>query len=149
VPQDVPSTVLAVARTHLGEEEHPRGSNSGPWVDVVLRFVGLPPGNPWCAAAVSWCCFKGGAEHVTYSGGALRLLALNPELRIPGPIPGCIGIVDHSKGKGHAFFVVDVTPAGLVTYEPNSNPEGGREGYMFCQRLRDPATVTGGYLRIA
>jgi hypothetical protein len=145
----IPGAVLAVAKSQLGVQEHPRGSNSGPEVDQYLAFVHTRPGEPWCAAAVSWCCNRGGATQLRYSASALRLLALNQALALPGPIPGCIGIVDHGQGKGHAFFVVDVTPGGLLTYEPNSNPDGGREGYVFCQRLRAQGTVTGGYLRIS
>jgi hypothetical protein len=145
----VADAVLAVAKSQLGVEEHPRGSNSGPEVDQYLAFVHTRPGQPWCAAAVSWCCNKGGATQMRYSASAMRLLELNASLRLLGPQPGCVGIVDHGQGKGHAFFVVAVTPGGLITYEPNSNPDGGREGYIFCKRLRAQGTVTGGYLRIA
>jgi hypothetical protein len=52
----IAQSVLAVAKSQLGVQEHPRGSNSGPEVDRYLAFVHTRPGEPWCAAAVSWCC---------------------------------------------------------------------------------------------
>lgn len=35
--------------------ENPPGSNRGPLIDEMLLFVGVRPGQPWCAAFVSWC----------------------------------------------------------------------------------------------
>src|SRR4051812_20824490 len=72
----IPEAVLAVAKSQLGVQEHPRGSNSGPEVDRYLDFVHTRPGEPWCAAAVSWCCNRGGATQLRYSASAMRLLTL-------------------------------------------------------------------------
>ncbi len=37
--------------------------NSGPAVEEYLRYVGLPKGNPWCAAFVCWVLGKAGVEN--------------------------------------------------------------------------------------
>ena len=46
--------VYEVAESQAGHHEI-GDSNSGPQVDLYLASVGLPPGNPWCAAYVFWC----------------------------------------------------------------------------------------------
>jgi hypothetical protein len=45
--------VVRTAETQLGVREE-KGRNDGPEVRRYLAYVGLPEGNPWCAAFVSW-----------------------------------------------------------------------------------------------
>jgi hypothetical protein len=142
--------VLEVALSQVGVEERPRGSNRGPEVEQYLASVHLPPGNPWCAAFVSWCVREavkevGGPPEFVASGGALGLLRINPGLAVdqPGDEACYIFAIDHGGGKGHAGLWV---PRGL-TIEGNSNETGSREGYMVC-RLTRPIESFKGLLRI-
>src|SRR3982751_4851034 len=103
----LPEATIAYARTQVGEEEQPRGSNSSPAIDGYLRYVDLPPGKAWCAAFVSYSVNQGAqdtgiAATLKPSGGALKLYFKNPDLALPEPEPNCIGIIDHGKGLGHA-----------------------------------------------
>jgi len=45
--------VRNIAYGFVGTKEE--GNNSGYWVTRYLKSVGLRPGNPWCAAFVSFC----------------------------------------------------------------------------------------------
>ena len=45
--------VRSIAYGLVGTKES--GDNSGYWVTKFLKSVGLRPGNPWCAAFVSYC----------------------------------------------------------------------------------------------
>jgi hypothetical protein len=45
--------VLAACRGHIGETEHPAGSNRGPWVSKWQREFGID-GQPWCGAFVGY-----------------------------------------------------------------------------------------------
>ncbi len=45
--------VRNIAYEFIGTKES--GDNSGYWVTKFLKSVGLRPGNPWCAAFVSYC----------------------------------------------------------------------------------------------
>ena len=45
---------IALAEMAAGAREI-GGNNRGPWVRKYLALCGLPEGNPWCAAFVSWC----------------------------------------------------------------------------------------------
>ena len=46
-------------------------SNTGEWVNVFLRAAGLSPGNPWCAAFLSFCSIVAGAWYPTENPGAV------------------------------------------------------------------------------
>lgn len=45
--------VRDIAHGFVGTKES--GDNAGYWVTKFLKSVGLRPGNPWCAAFVSYC----------------------------------------------------------------------------------------------
>jgi hypothetical protein len=82
------------------------------------------------------------------SGGALALYFKNPDLRLDEPTDRCIGVIDHGKGLGHAFVVETTTAASCHTIEGNTDPTGGREGYVVAERDRPTETITY-FLRIA
>lgn len=160
-PVDLATLTLDIARRELGVEEHPRGSNAGPRVNEYLAAVHMPPGAPWCAAFVCWCVREASkamalTPRLEPAAGALRLLTLNPLLRLDKPTPGCIVVWRHADGKGHVGFVERLTGSGpqtpilLHTIEGNTNDEGGREGYEVAARVRplkDPTIA--GFLAIA
>jgi len=149
-----------IARSQIGVEEHPRGSNSGPEVDDYLKSVHLPPGNSWCAAFVSWCVQKataaiggdGGPPQFRGSGSALGLLQANPHLIVDEPADEACYVFVHEDSDhvhGHTGFVTG--PLGddgaYPTTEGNTNEGGSREGYGVFARSRRPAEIKA-YLRI-
>lgn len=148
----------------VGFMEEPLGSNDGPHIRPYLLYTGIKPGDPYCASACSfWVHLAAGALDVTptfrKSASALGLWANNPTLHIavadltPADLP-VVAIYDHGGGKGHATLVVgwDATGTGLFqTIDPNSNPQGGREGTgvwaLGIRSIHDPQLK--GLLRIA
>lgn len=140
-----------IARAQDGVTEHPPGSNRGEMVDRYLRAVGVDPTQgayAWCAALVSWCVIEaekivGGPALFRGSAGALHLLELNAQLRIDEPIPNCVGVMDHGKGKGHAFFILSIDGETLHTFEGNSDAAGSRTGGRALLRTRRRDEVDG------
>jgi hypothetical protein len=52
--------------------------------------------------------------------------------------PGCIYIIDHGHGKGHAGLGSALTSDGLSAISGNTNPRRSRDGdgvYADCRRL--------------
>ena len=150
---------IEIARDQVGVTEHPPGSNRGPEVDRYLRSAGLDPAKgayPWCAALVSWCVLEatkavGGPPQFRGSAGALRLVELNGNLRLVGPIPGCVFVMDHGAGKGHAGFVLSIDeedPDLLLTLEGNTDAAGSRTGGQCMIRTRRRDEIHA-YLRVA
>ncbi len=144
---DIESKTIEIARTQIGVTEHPPGSNRGPEVDRYLASVGLDASKgayAWCAAFVSHCVREAGkALNYTLrfkrSARALGLVQNNPDLILPAPIPGCIGVIDHGGGLGHTFFIyaLDLTnPGTLFTLEGNSDAAGSRTGGSVVLRTR-------------
>lgn len=143
------SSVIGHAWSQVGVSEEPLGSNSGPQVDGYLRHVGLGPGNPWCAAFVSWCVWHGAFDigldeselKFKKTGSAQGLYFKNHDLILDGPDEECIGVIVHPGGKGHAFFVLDHYGGMARTIEGNSNNDGSREGHSVVLGKRDTATI--------
>lgn len=50
------NTRASVQRTYTGQVgiRELTGNNDGKQVEIYLKYVGLPKGNPWCAAFVCW-----------------------------------------------------------------------------------------------
>jgi len=61
---------LDTAITFLGVQDD--GTNRGPEVNRFLRSVSLPPGNPWCAAFVSYCLQSANVHSPTVRSGLAR-----------------------------------------------------------------------------
>jgi hypothetical protein len=144
---DLPEATVSYARSQIGVEEHPRGSNAGPEVERYLAYVNLPKGKAWCAAFVSYCVGTSAADlsmdsTLKASGSALALYFKNPDLRLDAPTDRCIGIIDHGHGLGHAFFIETTTGDSCHTIEGNTDPAGGREGYMVAERDRPTSAIT-------
>ena len=127
-----------MAARDVGERETD-GQNDSPRVRQYQQTVGLAPGDPYCAAAVStWvkeaATGLGAVPTFRASGSALGLLRNNlastfqrlTEDEIP-----CIAIYRHSDAvHGHALLVVGYDPATgkFQSIEANSNGAGSREG---------------------
>ncbi len=111
------------------------GHNDGDRVEVYLRSVNLPKGNPWCAAFVSYCMQ---ANHIKNprSGWAPAYFSTTSTIWTRGglknrlPLPGDVfGIYFQNKGRiAHVGFVHRFGDKYTVTVEGNTNEEGSREG---------------------
>lgn len=136
-------TPLDVAHAHLGVQEE-GGPNRGPMIDVWLRFVNLEPdyaasalGYPWCAAFVSWCCWKGGRP-VVKSASVRQLLMKNGDIEVAADsaMPGDVMISLMANGKGHCGLFIKRESGRIVTIDGNSNESGSREGNSVVIKSR-------------
>lgn len=147
---DLATKAIELARTKVGVEEVPRGSNRGRDVDEFLRVGGgLDPSAgkyAWCAAFVSWAIIRAGEAlgakpQFRRSARALGLLEKNPALIIDTPEPNSIFVIAHGdKGLGHTGFVIALdlsNPGVLLTLEGNSDSlTGSRTGGSCVLRTR-------------
>jgi hypothetical protein len=144
---------LEVAKTQIGVQEVPKGSNAGYDIEKYLKSVGLGKGNSWCMAFVFWCVneasIKSGVKNpLLKTGGVLKQWTSRPLLHVTSPLPGDIFIMDFGQGKGHTGFVESVLSGGrITTIEGNTNDDGSREGYEVCRRTRQISACKG-FLRI-
>lgn len=107
---------LAYALTQLGVTEH-GGNNRGPQVEQYLAAVGLPAGNPWCAAWVV-ACFQEAAGKlglpcpVPATGSSQRLWERAQAYVVADgiPQPGDVYVLAHSPSTGHVGIVEAVEP---------------------------------------
>lgn len=130
---------LDTALAYVGTVER-GGNNRGPRVERFLRSVGLGPGNPWCAAYVSYVLDAAGVRapldgrrRVIRSGLAARFITArsiraSEALRGVKPVPsGAVLIWRKGNGPyGHAGFVVTWGGASGETVEGNTS--SGRAG---------------------
>lgn len=143
---------VQAAVSKLGVEEV-GGNNRGPDVEVFLSSVGLPPGQPWCAAFVFWC-FKQAASRLgrvspcPKTGAGMRLWHLADSVcRLQGPARGRVYVLSHGGGLSHVGIVEAVNEDGtVVEVSGNTNKEGSREGNCVWRHTGDPAKVHGGTL---
>lgn len=158
---------LEVAKTQLGLEEIPKGSNWGTHVKKYLASVNIDFPASWCMAFVYWCvneaCIKKEVKNpLIKTGGVLDLYSrIDPKFKVKRPEAGDIFIMDFGKGKGHTGFVEYVaedsikiidkvhTINRIYTIEGNSNADGSREGYEVCKKPNGrPISSIKGFIRV-
>lgn len=145
---------LDIARSQVGEEEHPRGSNWGHPVQDYLARVGIAFPASWCMSFMYWSfdeavkSLKNRANPLIRTGGVLN--AWNKaavKYRVSGePQEGDIFIMDLGHGLGHTGIIETIQNGMLHTIEGNTNDSGSREGFEVCRRVREPNKMKG-YLR--
>ena len=155
----VAQKAVKIAISYLGQEEQPRGSNSGPFVQACLKSVGIGFPAAWCQAFVYKCyedAIKGleqeEANPVVRTGGVLKCwndtkfkkltakeIFHNPQLIMPGDQI----IMDFGKGRGHTGIVEYVEGFNVHTIEGNTNDEGSREGYEVARMKRHVSKLKG------
>lgn len=144
---------LAFAVSQIGVHEQ-GGNNRGPEVNRFLASVGLLPGYAWCAAFVFFC-FKQAAQQLSLvnpcprTAGAIKLWTLTePICRVTTPAPGCIYVLDHGKGQGHAGLIELVNADSMISeVSGNTNAAGSREGNAVARHTgASPETIHGGVL---
>lgn len=138
--------VLKVAAASVGASEHPPNTNRGPYVERVLKVVGLPPGQPWCAAQVADTGVTALGRlwplPLTGSCQALNDFALSHKIRFLKPERGDVFLVWHPElGRfAHTGFIETVGSQFLnnqaLTLEGNTSGGGSREGWMKAERTR-------------
>lgn len=130
----ITEAALSIAETQVGVHEK-GGNNHGAEVELYLASVGLEPGEPWCAAFLYWCFRRAANVLVTpnpapKTGAAVKIWELaDRHFRVAQPTRGCVYVVSHGGGKGHAGIIELVDQVGLVTeISGNTNAAGSREG---------------------
>lgn len=150
---------LAIAKTQLGVTES-GGRNTGPEVDAYLFAVGLPPGNPWCAAFVVWCYSQAAGElriltlPIKRTGKVTRLWDTS-SARYGRQAPKVGDIYCHAtdpsqlESPGHCGIVTLVTDTTFSAIEGNTNKDGSREGDSVWQHTRPLAYANLGFIDVS
>ena len=123
------------------------GTNRGPRVETYLASVGLPPGNPWCAAFVAWCIQQAALRRKATvewprTGYCPSIAAWAKRMGkiLTEPQPGQVFLLRLSVGGttrfAHTGIVERVQGEILHTIEGNTNERGGREGIGVFERTR-------------
>jgi hypothetical protein len=93
----------------LHVQEEPRGSNAGVWVDKYLAAAGVGPGEPWCAAFVTYLLKQCGYGSFPAGPAAVISWARWAELHhqlVPVPSRGDLFYLLHANGTGHIGIVL-------------------------------------------
>lgn len=139
------NTRASVQRTYTGQVgiRELTGNNDGKQVEVYLKYVGLPKGNPWCAAFVCWVLGQNDVANPK-SGYCPTLFigknqvwkrdAKNNSVPLTGDV---FGIYFKEKGRiAHVGFVDTWSNSTVVTVEGNTNDAGSREGDGVYKKIR-------------
>lgn len=135
-------TSIQIARLFLHVRESTKHLNDGPWVEAMLRFLGLPPGNPWCACYVCVVedLFTCGNPRFPKSASCetIHQWAKKHNKIVKEPRAGDLFLVLNAEGRAHHVgLCADAATNGKVpTVEGNTNVDGSRDGYGVFERKR-------------
>lgn len=146
---------LRIAESYLHVREI--GNNSSPEIDQWLKYVGLNPGNPYCAAFVSFCIAEAGAREPPVKSGLARhfirsnsIPASKVLIGIEQIPPG--SIVVWRRGNtifGHVGIVKQWDKAKGITIEANtSSGERGSQSDGDGVYIRSRTIIPGAVFRI-
>lgn len=147
------ATALDVMAAFQGVRE--TGPNRGPWVDMVLRFVGLDPaaggpgGYAWCCAGMVWCLHRAGHTWAKKTASVSAFWEAHKDRVIAEPEIGDAFIHLRADGKGHCGLVRGKTDSRILTIECNTNAEGSREGNAIAPQSRVRGPYFKAFIRIA
>ena len=162
IPLD-PVRLIAAASSFVGIGEE-GGDNRGQVVELFLREVRQPAGQPWCAAFVHHVGYWSHFDHAggrstwplppTASCWELGEFAKTRAVLHRAPQPGDVFLVHSAKLKrfAHTGIVVavesvhasgDDTVYDCRTIEGNTSEDGSREGRTTLSRLRTFSTENG------
>jgi len=141
------TAILNIARGHTWVVEE-GGSNTGQAVNAILARVGLKPGQPWCAAFVSyvgWLLFRE-QWPLPLTGGctALDEAAQKDDALRAIPQTGQVFVLWSAKlGRyHHCGFIWDQLSNGQWrTVEGNTNTDGSPDGTGVYVRQRSFAPL--------
>jgi hypothetical protein len=139
---DIKKAVSKTYTSQIGVREA-TGRNDGKEVEIYLRYVSLPKGQPWCASFISWVYGQNNvanprsgycpdyflAEHIIWKRNARA----NTE-----PATGDVwGLYFPEKGRiAHVGFVDQWGDKITITVEGNTNEAGSREGDGVYRKRR-------------
>lgn len=118
------------------------GNNRGVWVNVFLQSAGVDPGNPWCAAAVTFASKVAKAKCPKDSPAAVRgwlNWAKTMGFLVEAPQRGSICMHQTTETTGHIALVVKVIGVWVYSIEGNtgSGDKGSqRDGDGMYRRVR-------------
>lgn len=129
-----------------------KGSNRGEWVEVFLDAAGVPPGNPWCASALTFACKVAGLE-TPIGPAAVRNWHswFKGRNRLVKPQRGDVCMKESGGGKGHIGIVVKVIGPIVFSIEGNTGAgESGsqRDGDGLYRRVRTKGFWSWGFGRL-
>ena len=131
--------ILNIARSQLGVREA-TGNNDGARVEVYLKVIKLPKGNPWCAAFVSWAFLTVGfKEPRTAWSPALFPMARSTLKPKPADVLGIYST--RLKRIAHAGLVERRHDNWIISIEGNTNESGSREGDGVYRKWRLIRTI--------
>ena len=114
------------------------GNNGGYWVTKFLKSVGLRPGNPWCAAFVSFCLDSANIKTMRVRSGLARhFISKNKTIKATKVLQSNMkipmgSVVVWRRGTttfGHVGFVDRWQGASGTTIEGNTS--SGRSGNQW------------------
>jgi CHAP domain len=128
------------------------GENRGQMVELMLHEVGLPAGEPWCAAYVYhvgyWSQYDSTTQHSAWplpktgACATLGAFATVHDMLEPAPQRGDVFLMYFSTLHrfAHTGIVLSVTETGTsylcTTIEGNTNDDGSRDGWKTCVKSR-------------
>lgn len=148
--------VLELAAKEIGVRE--LGRNRGQRIEEYLACVSCPPGNPWCAAFVSFIYEQAakalGMENPLSKAAAVNKLWRKAPFwtRTKEPTPGSVFIrfqnPDNDYSLGHTGIVSQVIPGAIVTIEGNTDDGGSRDGDGVYLRTRPIGYANMGFIDV-
>jgi hypothetical protein len=143
--------LIAAAKVFIGVPEQ-GGDNRGQMVEIFLHGVGLPAGEPWCAAFVHhvgfWSQFDPDTGRSTWplpaTGACQRLadVAAACGVLVERPVQGDLFVmwVPELARFAHTGVVIEVaetaTGFACTTIEGNTNDDGSRDGWKTAVKYR-------------
>lgn len=108
---ETPWMDTALKEKEAGVKEEPKGSNSGPKVDIYLKYAnvplnGVPNDKQWCAAFVHWCLGQNGIKGAGAGGKSYKKWGD----KLDAPRYGAIAIFK----SGHVGFYMGTNPDGTL-----------------------------------
>jgi hypothetical protein len=151
-----PALVVAAANAFvgLGEDRGSGGDNRGQMVELFLREVKQPPGQPWCAALVYHVGYWSHFDHragksswplpATASCWELGDFAKRKKILKARPAEGDVFLLHSVRLKRfhHTGVVISVDECltdgryACTTVEGNTNADGSANGYTTLRRVR-------------
>lgn len=121
------------------------GNNRGQWVEAFQVAAGIGPGDPWCAAALTFASIVAEAprpQRPLYNPAAVlgwRKWAVGEDRTVNTPTRGSIAMHQTSATTGHIGVVVRVVGPLVYSIEGNTGSGEGRsqrDGDGMYRRVR-------------
>ncbi len=131
-PNPIVQRIISIARSQVGVQEVPDGSNWGPMVSVYQSVTGAYHA-AWCVSFAQWVMLHAGAgTFANRTAGVFYAESFEHNLgRVHAlPVPGAL--VAFMEGEGHMGIVVRVYAGGFESIEGNA-ANGVRDRFHSMQ----------------